>query len=207
MKSSHYIITLHNIIRVNPFQFFFNYKKKLKRKKQKVESVKDNKAMPMTVKTKSGVAPSADIMKQLDYIAKDVLMNEVGNIFIECFERNIKDTAIFIKNVDKQEILIKKHKLDLLMWKECFIDQNPKLRKCLMTKYHSHLRLMMDYDQDKCEAGLVNEQDYIELCNFCKTALETIEHIHTYFGDKNNLDMEHLIQMRDGFINGIPSFQ
>ena len=111
----------------------------------------------------------------------------VGKHLCERLEDKIKKEELI--NDEGSQMIIKKCKLEILLRKECFINQNPKLRKCLISKYQDHLAFMIEDAETCVEDGLAKENNYIGMCNRLKEDIES-EHIrHELFGgDTINLD-------------------
>jgi hypothetical protein len=130
-------------------------------------------------------------MKLINLTVKE-LREAVGKHLCELLEDQIKEEELI--NDRGSQMIIKKIKLEILLRKECFINQNPKLRKCLISKYQDHLAFMIEYAETDCADGLAKENNYIGMCNTLKEDIES-EHIqHELFGNIN-INVEALIDV------------
>jgi len=130
-------------------------------------------------------------MKLINLTVKE-LREAVGKHLCELLEDQIKEEELI--NDRGSQMIIKKIKLEILLRKEGFINQNPKLRKCLISKYQDHLAFMIEYAETDCADGLAKENNYIGMCNTLKEDIES-EHIqHELFGNIN-INVEALIDV------------
>ena len=93
------------------------------------------------------------------------------------------------------QMIIKKHKIELLLRKECMINSNCKLRKCLMIAYRDHLAYIIETAEKDCEKGVISEATYITICDELKLELEYEHGYHKLFGDKSKIEMESLVRI------------
>jgi|TARA_R110000823_G_C15574481_1_gene462219 glycine cleavage system pyridoxal-binding protein P len=118
---------------------------------------------------------------------KRQMMKTIGEALI-AGASNLDDDEAAEVGVVMAKLIRQKQKLTILVLKECFIQKNPVLRKCLVIKEQECLAEMLEWAESACETGVLKETNYINLSNVWKTEYESLMCLAEMFGDINKID-------------------
>ena len=118
---------------------------------------------------------------------KKQMMKTIGEALIANAPRLDDEQACEMDGI-AAKLIRHKQKLTILVLKECFIQPNPALKKCLVIKEQECLADLLEWAEDACLTGVLQETNYINLSNVWKTEYESLVGLGEMFGDINNID-------------------
>ena len=141
----------------------------------------------------------------MNTMSKRKMMKEIGevmikeqNTYIATFQKIIEDNdssderdygdAAQATGIKSLELNIRRLKIQKLIIKEIYIENNSTLRKCLRTKHLESMNDVMESVEKSVVDNMYEEQDYIELCDFFKKTSRQFESAAEMNTSLDNID-------------------